>query len=61
MTENNYFTFIDKDSNKCMEIQIMDIMYFESYGHDICLLKKRGKAQDQKKYKLHIELVRRYV
>lgn len=44
MTENNYFTFIDKDSNTCMKIQIMDIMYFESYGHDICLVEKTGKT-----------------
>ena len=44
MAENNYFTFIDKDSNACMKIQIMDIMYFESYGHDICLIEKTGKT-----------------
>lgn len=44
MRENNYFTFIDKDSNSCMKIQLMDIMYFESYGHDICLIEKTGKT-----------------
>lgn len=43
MRENNYFTFIDKDSNAYMKIQLMDIMYFESYGHDICVIEKTGK------------------
>lgn len=44
MSENNCFPFIDKDSNACMKIQLMDIMYFESYGHDICLIEKTGKT-----------------
>lgn len=49
MAENNYFTFIDKESNKCMRIQIMDIMYFESYGHDICLIEKTGETHKIKR------------
>lgn len=44
IAENNYFTFIDKDSNECIKIQLMNIMYFESYGHDICLVEKTGKT-----------------
>lgn len=44
MTENDCFTFIDNDSNAYKKIQIMDIMYFESYGHDIYLVEKTGKT-----------------
>lgn len=44
MTENDCFTFIDNDSNAYKKIQIMDIMYFESYGHDIYLVEKTEKT-----------------
>ncbi len=44
MAENNSFAFIDKDSNECMKIQLMDIMYFESFGHDICVVEKTGNV-----------------
>lgn len=41
--ENNDFTFIDKESNASVKIKLMDVMYFESFGHDICIIENTGR------------------
>lgn len=41
--ENNYFIFTDNENNLYMKIKLLDIMYFEAYGHDICLVEETGK------------------
>ncbi len=40
--ENELFLFTDKESNIDMKLNLMNIAYFESYGHDICLYDKYG-------------------
>lgn len=40
--ENELFKFIDKESNIDMKLNLMDIAYFESYGHAISLYNKDG-------------------
>lgn len=44
LNENNCFAFIDRESNAYVKIRLMDIMYFESFGHDICVVEKTGKV-----------------
>lgn len=41
--ENNYFIFTDNENNLYMKIKLLDIMYFEAYGHDICLVEETGE------------------
>lgn len=43
-SETNFFSFIERDSNACINVKLMDIMYFESFGHEIYLIEKGGKT-----------------
>lgn len=40
--ENEFFIFTDKETNIDIKVNLMDIAYFESYGHDISLFDRYG-------------------
>ena len=40
---NDYFKFTDRENNTEVRIRFNDIVYFESYSHDICLLDAKGE------------------
>jgi len=40
---NDYFKFTDRENNTEVRIRFNDIVYFESYSHDICLLDVKGE------------------